>query len=105
MNGDALVVRQWAADCTRDRTNWTTLQKPVELTGDALSVAAGLVEMMANRTAQVPPAWASNAPAVSKPIYLVPEQMHRSREISEREGPEPLRRRHVFAMPDYLEHA
>jgi hypothetical protein len=104
MNGDGLVVRQWAQDCLRDRTNWTALRKPAGLTGDALSVAAGLVELMADRTAQAPPPWASSVPAVTKPIYLVPERMRRSREVSEREGPAPLRRRHVFAMPDYLDH-
>ena len=104
MAGDDLVVRQWVADCLRDRTDWTHLKEPVGLSHDELAVAAGLVELMARRTTQTAPLWASAVGAAHAPIYLTPlaKVMPRTRLMCEREGPEPLRRRGILAPPDYL---
>jgi hypothetical protein len=102
LNGETLVARQWVMDCAREHVRWNALERPPELAGDTLAVAASLVELMAERAGESPPAWTADAPALREAIYLVPADMRRSREVAEREGPEPLRRRRIFAMPDYL---
>jgi hypothetical protein len=58
--------------------------------------------MMTQRAGQKSPPWTASVGAASGSIYLMPREMRRLREVSEREGPEPLLRRHIFAMPDYL---
>lgn len=103
MNGEHLVVRQWAADCLRERLTWAALKRPTDLAGDELAIAAGLVEIVAQLAGQSAPPWVAPVPCASRPIYFVPSEMRRSRETSEREGPEPLRRRQIFAMPNYLQ--
>jgi hypothetical protein len=105
LRGEHLVVRQWAADCVREHVPWASIGQPEDLAGDELGVAAALVELLAARAGQPPPPWTAGIPAVRTPIYFVPLTLPRSREASERESPEPLRRRGIFAMPNYLEFA
>jgi hypothetical protein len=102
---DGLVVRQWVADCRRERVNWTQITRPIELHDSNLSVAAGLVEMMAAAAGQAAPAWTSTVPGIpaTKPaVMLIPEGMSRTRLMCEQIGPEPLRKRRILAPPDYL---
>lgn len=101
LRGDHLVVRQWAIDNLRGQVTWSELGRP-EIRGDALSIAAALVELMAGRAGQAAPGWAADVPAASESIYFVPGTLPRSREVSETDGPEPLRRRRIYAMPNYL---
>ena len=105
LRGDHLVVRQWAADCVEQRLSWSAIERPADLLGDELPVAAALVELMPARGGQAAPHWTSEVPEASASIYFVPMALRRSREVSETLGPEPLRRRRIFAMPNYLEFA
>lgn len=102
LNDEGLVPRQWVMDCAREGVRWDVLKSPSELTGDELSIAASLVELMAERAGVSSPSWTSKVPALREPLYLVPACMKRSRAVAEKEGPEPLRRRRIYAMPDYL---
>jgi hypothetical protein len=101
LHGEHLVVRQWAIDARHDHVAWCDVRRP-DLQGDELSVAAALVEVMASRAGQVAPRWTADVPAASRSIYLVPVTLPRSRQVSETQGPEPLRRRRIYAMPNYL---
>ena len=102
LNDEGLVPRQWAVDCARERVRWDLLKKPSEMTGDPLSIAASLVELMAERAGVSSPSWTAEIPGLQEPLYLVPANMKRSRAVAEKEGPMALRRRRIYAMPDYL---
>ena len=101
LRGDHLLVRQWAIDTVRDQMAWCDVGRP-NLQGDELSVAAALVEVLAIRAGQIAPKWTADVPAASRSIYFVPVTLPRSRRVSETQGPEPLRRRRIYAMPNYL---
>ena len=101
---DPLAVRQWIADASRSNVQWANLPRPegLNLTEDV--IAAGVAELLAFRAGVNPPAWTSAVGAAPEPVFLVRAalQMPRLRWSCEHEGPEPLRRRRVFAPPDFL---
>jgi len=69
------------------------------------AVAAAIAELIASRTAQQAPAWVDQIGRLPAPVYLVEAaaQSPKMRARIERESPEPLRKRNVFAPPGYLE--
>lgn len=101
---DALTARQWLADAERSGFRWTQVPPPAGLDPTASALAAGVTELLASRAGQPPPAWTAKIPAAPERIFLVraAEVMPRLRELCEREGPEPLRRRGLFAPPEFL---
>jgi hypothetical protein len=101
---EALAARQWIADASREGFEWARVPEPEGLDPLALAVAAGVVEMMAERLAVPPPSWTAGVPAAPHRLYLVEaaEVMPRLRRLCEEEGPEPLRRRRLLAPPDFL---
>jgi hypothetical protein len=101
---DTLTARQWVADAERLPIQWPDVGLPAGLNPDQLAVAAGVAELLAQRMGQQPPAWTSDiAPSITT-IYLVrsARTMPRLRQLCEQEGPEPLRRRHILAPPEFL---
>jgi hypothetical protein len=101
---DALTARQWAADSGRASTIWTDIPHPVGFGVLELAVAAGIVELFASRSHQPPPNWTATIGSAPHPFYLVRscETMPRLRRSCETEGPEPLRRRRIYAPPEFL---
>lgn len=101
--GDLLTARQWVADAQREHMNWEKLPCPQELDNREMSVAAGLVELFASRAGQKPPRWTA-AVGAAEPLVLDPglETMPRSFAQAKAKGPEPLRKRNLFALPDFL---
>jgi hypothetical protein len=104
MNFDTLAARQWVADAMRKPLQWSEVPCPEGLTAEELAVAAGVVEMLAPRMGQRPPGWTQEVAQSPTRIYLVraAESMPRLRRLCEQEGPEPLRRRHILAPPEFL---
>jgi hypothetical protein len=104
LNYDALTARQWVADAARLPIHWPDVEQPNGLTPDQLAVAAGVAELLAQRMGQQPPAWTHEVAPSSTTIYLVrsARTMPRLRLLCEQEGPEPLRRRHILAPPEFL---
>src|SRR4051812_22967669 len=98
---EAIVVRQWLADSIREGFDWSRAEKPegLDLAGNA--VAAGVVELMAERAGKSPPAWTASVPPLTTPLFLVraAESMVHLRRLCEEEGPWALRRRRVMAPP------
>ena len=103
--GDLLTARQYVADARREHLLWEQLGQPVELDERAMSVAAGLVELLASRGGGTPPAWTKNVGAVRDLLVLDPglEMMPRSFAHAKADGPEPLRKRNLIASPDFLD--
>jgi hypothetical protein len=101
---DALAARQWVADAARESILRTDVPLPVGFSAVELAVAAGVVELLASRADQRPPPWTTAIDEAPDPIYLVraAETMPRLRRSCETEGPESLRRRRVYAPPDFL---
>jgi hypothetical protein len=69
-----------------------------------MAVAAGVTEVLAAQSGQSPPAWTARVVAAPEPIFLVraAAEMPRLRLSCEEDGPEPLRRRGVYAPPEFL---
>jgi hypothetical protein len=101
---DALTARQWVADAERSGFAWSNVPAPSGLDPTASALAAGVTELLAFRAGQSPPAWTAKIPPAPERIFLVraAETMPRLRELCEREGPEPLRRRGLLAPPEFL---
>lgn len=104
MRRDTLVARQWVADAMRVGLVYGDLETPRNLNATELSVAAGIVELLAARSDQRPPDWTAGIPASPEPVFLVKaaETMPRLRKACEDEAPEPLRRRGLLAPRDFL---
>lgn len=100
---DALTARQWVADAARERVTWSAVPPP-QLDATGMAVAAGVAEVLAQRAGQPPPAWTAGVKAAPKPLFLAGEALHmpRLRRLCEEEGPEPLRRRNIYAPPEFL---
>jgi hypothetical protein len=104
LSGDLLSARQWVADAQREGVTWESVPYPCDLAGRELTVAAGLIELLAERAGKTPPAWTSSVGAERLPLVLDPglEDMPRSFARAQTAGPEPLRKRNLFALPDFL---
>ncbi len=104
MKFDSLRARQWVADALAVSLEWSEIPRPVGLGAESLAVAAGVAEMLAERSDQAPPSWTTNVPKSPTKIYLVrwADSMPRLRKLCEQEGPEPLRQRQILAPPEFL---
>jgi hypothetical protein len=102
--GDLLSARQWVKDARRSRLAWAHVEEPIGLTERELTIAAGLVELLAARDGSSAPTWTRRIGPYSEVVVLDPglEQMPRSYAHARTDGPEPLRRRNLIALPDFL---
>lgn len=101
---DAITARRWVADSARQGLSWSSVPKPSDLSSLELQVAAGIAELLASRAGQPAPSWVNGVAAAAPPVWLVraAKTMPRLRRLCEEEGPEPLRRRGIFAPPEFL---
>jgi len=101
---DSLQLRSLVQDFMRDHPQLTTIPPPLIDNQQILGTAAALLELFAQRTGQVAPPWTQEIGAVPEPIFLLEEapRMKRLRVLCETESPEPLRKRGLYAPPDYL---
>jgi len=101
---DALSARQWVADAVREGLRWSDVPEPHLLDPTERAVAAGIAELLAQRSAQEPPRWTLSVPPSPAPLYLLrsAQTMTRLRRLCQEEGPEPLRSRRIYAPPEFL---
>jgi hypothetical protein len=69
-----------------------------------LTVAAAVVELLATRAHQKPPAWVADVGTLDEPFFVMrlsPKEVY-TRNLCLTEAPEPLKRRNIFAPPNYL---
>ena len=104
---DSLGAREWVQEAARSHFNWTATPEPEGLDPEGRAIAAGIVELLATRAGMAAPAWTRAVAAAPRGIFLVraAEQMPRLRRACEEDGPEPLRRRQIFAPPEFLKFA
>ena len=100
-----ITARQWVADAKRERLNWEAVSCPTEFGGLEMTVAAGLVELLAHRAGKRPPSWTEAIGATDELVILDPglDQRPRSFARARTSGPEPLRKRNLLALPDFLD--
>lgn len=103
--GDLLAARQFVTDARRENVVWAYVQQPDDLDERQLTIAAGVVELLAARAGQPSPAWTRSIGPSHEPLVLDPglEKMPRSFAQAKALGPEPLRRRNLIALPDFLD--
>ena len=104
---DSLRLRSLVQDMTRAHTNWNSLPRLATKDTRLLAVAASLAELLAARQNQMPPAWTKEIGALDKPFFLLrsAETMKRLRVLCETQSPEPMRKRQLYAPPNFLEFA
>jgi hypothetical protein len=101
---DALGCREWLVDAARAGFDWARVPELHGLDAVELAIAAGVVEMMAERDGKMAPPWTARVPPSPQRMFLVKaaESMPRLRRLCEQEGPWPLRRRGILAPPEFL---
>jgi hypothetical protein len=99
-----LVMRDWIAEARRAGMRFDDLPRP-ELEGPlAMALAAGVAEHLAAQLEQKAPTWTRDIGRLPEPFYVGRRlaQMTRSAAEARESGPEPLRRRNVYASPNFL---
>lgn len=102
---DSLRLRSLVQDMTRAHVNWGSLPPPQTKDLRILATAASLAELLAARQNQTPPSWTKDIGALHEPFFLLrsAETMKRLRVLCETRSPEPMRKRQLYAPPNFLE--
>jgi hypothetical protein len=104
---DALRLRSLTADWLAENKTIADAAPPDSPDPTKRAIAAGLVEMLAERGGQTAPTWTSRIDAAPRPVLLVRAAltMEKLRRLCETESPLPLRKRNLFAPPNFLQSA
>ena len=104
---DHLKLRSLVQDLTRSNLDFNTLPRPSTTDQRLLAVTASLVELLATRQKQNPPAWTKEIGPLKEPFFMLESaaSMKRLRMLCETQSPEPMRKRLLYAPPHFLEFA
>ena len=88
----------------REYPDLASIPRPITDDQQVLAMAAALVELFAQRAGQLAPAWTDEVGPLLEPVFLLEAatRMKRLRALCESEAPEPLRKRGLYAPPDFL---
>ncbi|MCG3212387.1 MAG: hypothetical protein FOGNACKC_06041 [Anaerolineae bacterium] len=105
LDGDSLRARSLTQEFFQHPPRLVDIPRPKTTNQRLLVVSAALLELFAERLRQPAPAWTATIGPVEEPVYLLKAAatMKRLRRLCETESPEPLRRRRLYAPPNYLE--
>jgi hypothetical protein len=104
---DNLRLRSLVQDLLRSKIPFSKLPRPASRDPRVLALSASIVELLAARQGQTPPEWTKEIGAINEPFFLVESaaRMKRLRELCETQSPEPMRKRHLYAPPNFLQFA
>ena len=104
MRGDLLTARQFVADAQRSEFRWEMVTEPADLNNVEMVIAAAVVELLAQRAETPAPQWTHRVAGLGEPLILDPglDGMPRSFARAKIDGPEPLLKRNLVALPDFL---
>ena len=107
LNYEGLQLRSLTQDFLRANVKLSDTPRPTTNDPRVLAIAASLIEVLALRRHQSPPAWTKDVAPLSEPFFLVKaaETMKRLRILCETQSPEPMRKRRLYAPPNFLESA
>jgi hypothetical protein len=104
VQGDDLTARQLVKDAAREGFSWAHAPA-LDFTGlRDRAVYASLVELQSSRAGQAPPDWTRDVGAAPEQVFLVRAAQTSNAVLREslENTPEPLKKRNIFALPDYL---
>lgn len=81
------------------------VERPIGEDYVILAASASILELLAERTRQLAPAWTSEIGALRTPVYLGMGDMvsnPRWVEMAHRDAPDALRKRNIYSMAEYL---
>ena len=101
---DSLRLRSLTLDFMREYPELASIPRPITSDQQVLATAAALLELLAQRAGQLAPAWTDEVGPLLEPVFLLEAatRMKRLRALCESEAPEPLRKRGLYAPPDFL---
>lgn len=101
---DNLATRALVQEFLRSQPILADIPRPDTADPILLAVVAALLELFSLRTQQSAPGWTQGVGPVEQPLYLLRSAAHmrRLRDLCRDAAPEPLRRRRLYAPPDYL---
>ena len=101
---DSLQTRALAQDLLRTYHELRDVPPPESRDPRVQTVAAALVELLAQRQSQEPPAWSAGFGPLDEPFHLLEAatRMPRLRAQCETESPLPLRKRNLYAPANFL---
>jgi integrase len=104
LNFERAAATRWVAEAERAKVDWHKVPPPTSADAKVCAVAASIAELLASRADQPAPSWTAGVGSAPAPLFLVEgvASRRRLRILCEREGPEPLRRRRIFAPPNFL---
>lgn len=104
---DSLQLRSLVQDFAHANLEISKLPKPVTDNHNFLVMTAAIAELLADRTNQNAPNWTKEVGSLSEPFFLVESalKMKRLKTLCEKESPEPLRKRLLYAPPHFLQYA
>jgi hypothetical protein len=105
LNYEALTVSSLVQDLYRSKQPLAEIAKPRTEDATLLSISAALLELLASQWHQQPPNWTQEVRGVSQPLFLIKhaQTMKYLRQLCETQSPEPLKKRNLFATPNFLE--
>lgn len=100
----SLQVRSLLQEFLREMPVLVDIPQPKTADRNILALSAAFLELLGDRTKEEVPAWTTQIGPVQQPIFLVEAAgyMPRLRALCEQEAPEPLRKRGIYAPPNYL---
>ncbi|MCP4695376.1 MAG: hypothetical protein GY862_00805 [Gammaproteobacteria bacterium] len=100
-----LLLRGLVQEIWRENQPLSEYAKPETDDPGINALAAALVELLAKQWEQVPPAWTHEIGPMPEPFFLLKyaREMKNLRLLCERESPEPLKNRKLYAPPNFLE--
>lgn len=101
---DDLRLRLLVQEYLRSTPVLRDVPRPDTNDQQVLATAAGLLEMFAQRSGQEPPDWTRSVGPSPEPIFLTSDAltMKRLRQLCLEESPEPLKKRQLYATPNFL---
>ena len=96
---DHLKLRSLVQDVTREKVDWSNLPRPSTNDSRLLVVSAALVELLALRNDQTPPAWTKEIGPMNEPFSARIRQDETTARPLRNTIPEPMRKRLLYAPP------
>ena len=101
---NSLLARSLAQDFLRETESLNEVPIPNGNDMRLQAVAAAIIELFAAQRNQSPPHWTQGVGPLAEPVFLVEaaERMKNLRTLCETQAPEPMRKRRLYAPPNFL---
>jgi hypothetical protein len=107
LSRDSLRLRSLAQDFLLENPRLSEYARPATSDNRVLATSAALIELFALRAHQAAPAWTKDIGPLGEPFFLLESatRLKHLRALCEAQAPLPLRKRRLYAPPNFLEFA